>query len=245
MTMVAPVASHAQPRSVPGAIRGYNCCMITHTSGCTPQVLEVHDDGTFWTNGAAIVEPAWPTDVEQWRGLINAAAVKHDVPPALIAGVMAGESRGKPRAGSPVGALGLMQVMPQYFGGNAGGRLYDPATNIEEGVGFLAELQEKYGGNQLRMLAGYNAGSARCRASAQWGLVQNKGYISKCLGYANDAIVREFSPYRPSKVPLGASVPSGGAAAAVVFSIAAVAYVLADRQWRLTDRLVESISGAL
>lgn len=208
----------------------------------------MHDDGTFWTNGAPIVEPVWPTDVEKWRDLIDAAARKHDVAPALIAGVMAGESRGNPKAGSPVGALGLMQVMPQYFGGNAGGRLYDPATNIDEGVGFLAELHKRYEGNVLRMLAGYNAGSARCRASAQWGLVQNTGYISKCLGYANDAIARGFSPYRPSQVKtevVQKIVSGGGAAAAVAFSLAAIAYVLADRQWRLTDRLVGSISEAI
>lgn len=181
---------------------------VAFNSGCSSDELRVTDDGRYLKNGARITEPHWPEAVEQWRSLINSAAQKHDVAPSLIAGVIAGESRGKPTAVSPVGASGLMQLMPQYFGGNAGGRLFDPATNIDLGTKFLAKLHEKYKGNPLLMLSAYNSGAPKCR-SLEWGLRQNIGYISKCLGYANDAADRDFSPYRPSVKAIEAGTTMG------------------------------------
>lgn len=174
----------------------------TYSSGCSSDELRITDDGRYLKNGQRITEPHWPQAVEQFEGLINEAAQKHDVAPALIAGVIAGESRGRPTVVSPVGASGLMQLMPQYFGGNANGRLFDPATNIDLGTKFLSQLDEKYQGNPLLMLSAYNSGSPQCR-SLEWGLRQNVGYISKCLGYANDAADLGFSPFKPSVAPAG------------------------------------------
>lgn len=244
--IVATDRVNAQPRPVKSGSASLPYDMVTFTSGCTPTVLEVHDDGRFFRDGKRITEPVWPTDVEKWRDLIDASAVKHDVPPALIAGVMAGESRGKPNVGSPVGALGLMQVMPQYFGGNAGGRLYDPATNINEGVGFLAKLRKKYSGNFLKMLSAYNSGSPQCRVSDPvWGLRQNTGYISKCLGYANDAIDRNFSPFRPSVVPPKPDLtlpPIPVAWPLVGLAVGVVAFLVLDRYTGVSDKLIRTVS---
>lgn len=175
----------------------------------------------MWSvNGVPLSDPNWPEAVEQWSTLIKMHATAQGLPPSFVAGVVAGESRGKPQAVSPVGAVGLMQLMPQYFGGNANGRLYDPDTNIAAGTKFLRELWDRYAGNPIKVLAGYNAGSARCRASdSPWGLVQNPGYVSKCLSYANEAKKRGFD--------LSSSVSKDGATSNVWLSFAAGAFAYA------------------
>lgn len=197
-----------------------------YTSGCTSKVLEVNADNLFEVNGQVMSKAYWPEKVEDWRSIIDSAAKRHDVPPAMVAGVMAGESRGEPNVVSLVGACGLMQLMPEYFGGNADGRLFDPGLNVDLGTAYLRELLERYDGNPLKVLAGYNAGSARCSsADPDWGLVQNAGYVNKCLAYANEAAARGFSPRFPSQEPASTSQRIGttllvlGGVAAVAASL--------------------------
>jgi soluble lytic murein transglycosylase len=76
------------------------------------------------------------------------------------------ESTYRPRVRSPTGAVGLMQLMPRTaarIGGQAGvpgavAHLEDPGTNIALGTYYLGSLLDRYGGNPVRALAGYNAG---------------------------------------------------------------------------------------
>lgn len=89
--------------------------------------------------------------------LIRAAAARHGVDPALIKAIMHTESAFNPNARSPVGAMGLMQLMPatarEYGVKNA----YDPAQNIEGGTKFLAWLLKRF--DKLdHVIAAYNAG---------------------------------------------------------------------------------------
>jgi len=170
------------------------------TSGCTSKVLEINSDHLFVTDGKVMRRSGWPVKVEQWRELIDSMAEEYDVPPSFVAGVMAGESGGNPNALSPAGACGLMQLMPQYFGGNKDGRLFDPKLNTRLGTKNLRRLLDKYEGNFIRALAGYNAGSARCSTKDKdWGLVQDTGYVNKCLSFSNEATLRGFSPVYPSE----------------------------------------------
>jgi hypothetical protein len=90
-------------------------------------------------------------NVLKYSDLINAAAQKYGLPPALIAGVIEHESGGDPTAGTknhPGGAIGLMQIMPETWGGLGEGgpeaRL-DPATNIDGGAKLLSQLYTTYG----------------------------------------------------------------------------------------------------
>ena len=62
-----------------------------------------------------------------------------------------------PNAVSPKGAVGLMQLLPQYHP-NAG---KDPLADIDEAARTLAELSKQFNGDQDAMLAAYNAGSGR------------------------------------------------------------------------------------
>jgi len=89
--------------------------------------------------------------------LADAAADKYGLPRQLVRSVMAAESRFQPRAVSPKGAIGLMQLMPataQDLGADAS----DPAQNVDAGTRYLRDLLIKYDGKLWHALAAYNAG---------------------------------------------------------------------------------------
>lgn len=86
--------------------------------------------------------------IEQWRQQLDEASRQHGVPVEVLAAIMEIESTGNPAALSPQGAVGLMQVMPNYHQARAakyGGDLRDPRTNIQVGAEILAENQRRYG----------------------------------------------------------------------------------------------------
>jgi len=91
--------------------------------------------------------------------LIDAIALSENMDPALVHAVIAQESAYNPTAGSPKGAVGLMQLMPATaarFGLTAAER-YDAAKNVRAGIRYLKWLTKKFGHLDL-VLAGYNAG---------------------------------------------------------------------------------------
>ncbi|GAB4391022.1 MAG: lytic transglycosylase domain-containing protein [Kiloniellaceae bacterium] len=89
---------------------------------------------------------------------------------ALVLAVMRQESEFYAKARSPVGALGLMQLMPATARQTARGmglpfsrdRLTsDPDYNLRLGQAYLAELLDRFDGSYVLALAAYNAGPAR------------------------------------------------------------------------------------
>jgi soluble lytic murein transglycosylase-like protein len=95
--------------------------------------------------------------------LIHEKAEKYDVDPALVAAVMETESRFKSRAKSPVGAKGLMQLMPRTGRWMGANNLYDPEQNVEAGTKYLSYLDKRFDGNLKKTLAAYNAGEGNVR----------------------------------------------------------------------------------
>jgi soluble lytic murein transglycosylase-like protein len=91
--------------------------------------------------------------------LIDQAAKKYGVDPALIAAVMETESKFNPDAVSGAGARGLMQLMPATARGLGVADASDPLQNVLGGTKLLGQLTEKYKGNLELALAAYNAGS--------------------------------------------------------------------------------------
>jgi soluble lytic murein transglycosylase-like protein len=89
---------------------------------------------------------------------ITAAAQRHDIDPALLAGLIKQESGFNPNAGSPAGAQGLTQLMPGTASALGVTNSLDPAQAIEGGAKYLAEQLERFGGDTARALAAYNAG---------------------------------------------------------------------------------------
>lgn len=96
------------------------------------------------------------------------AAQRFGIPPGWIWHVMRAESRGKPRAVSPAGAIGLMQIMPATWAMlsaryRLGSDPYDVRANIHGGAAYLRMMWDRYGDVRL-MLAAYNAGPGRTDA---------------------------------------------------------------------------------
>ncbi len=83
---------------------------------------------------------------------------RYNIDPLLIYAQMHQESSFKLRATSHKGASGLMQLMPataRRFGVTS---IYDPRQNIEAGVRYMRWLIDKFNGDVVLALAGYNAG---------------------------------------------------------------------------------------
>ena len=92
------------------------------------------------------------------KDLLNQAAEKYGLPPEILHSVARVESGYDPRAVSPKGAIGIMQLMPATAAGlNADPR--DPAQNVDAGARHLRDLLVQYDGAAKKALAAYNAGA--------------------------------------------------------------------------------------
>lgn len=95
--------------------------------------------------------------------LIYRESKKHDIDPVLVAAVVHQESRFMPKAKSPVGAMGLMQLMPRTGRWMGARNLYDPAQNVKAGVKYLKYLQKRFGDDEELVLAAYNGGEGNVK----------------------------------------------------------------------------------
>jgi soluble lytic murein transglycosylase-like protein len=95
---------------------------------------------------------------EAYEDIIQEAADKFDLNPALIRSVIETESAFNASAVSPAGASGLMQLMPAVAESLGVENLLDPRENIMGGAQLLRELHDRYHGNLPLILASYNAG---------------------------------------------------------------------------------------
>lgn len=95
--------------------------------------------------------------------LIHEKAAKYDVDPALVAAVIEQESKFHRTAHSPVGARGLMQLMPRTGRWLGARNLYDPEQNVDAGVKYIKYLQQRFDGNVKKTIAAYNAGEGNVK----------------------------------------------------------------------------------
>jgi soluble lytic murein transglycosylase-like protein len=152
---LAPVAAEAQVLDIAGdgAITRHDGPALYLTPDMAAQAMPV-------VRATAAAETSMPP---QARSAVSdallASAAAHKLSPSLVYALAWHESRLRPDAVSPKGAIGVMQLMP------ATARQMridptDPAANIEGGVTLLEQLLRRYDGDIVRTLAAYDAGPA-------------------------------------------------------------------------------------
>jgi soluble lytic murein transglycosylase-like protein len=146
---------------------------------------------------------------------IQAAASRHGVDPALLAGLVRQESNFNPRAGSPAGAQGLTQLMPATARGLGVTDPLDPAQSLDGGARYLRQMLDKFGGDPTRALAAYNAGPG---AVARFGGVppyaETQNYVRQVQAYA-----AEYRASAPAALPAPAAPSTPAAPAALTAPI--------------------------
>jgi hypothetical protein len=95
----------------------------------------------------------------RWAALVEATAGSHRLDPGFVAAVIRVESNWRPRAVSPKGARGLMQLMPATAKRLGVTRAFDPVQNVRGGALYLSRLADRFGELEVeKVLAAYNAG---------------------------------------------------------------------------------------
>ncbi len=134
---------------------------------------------------ATLPSPASGAPGSQYDALIEQAAARNGIDPAVLHGLIQQESGFDPNSTSSAGALGLTQLMPGTASSLGVVNPLDPAQSIEGGARYLGEMLRQFGGNTEDALAAYNAGPG---AVQRYGGVppysETQQYVTKVLGYA-------------------------------------------------------------
>lgn len=122
--------------------------------------------------------------------LLDQAAAESGLHPALLEALVWQESRWRPDAVSPKGAIGLTQLMP----GTArelGVDPRDPTANLLGGARYLRSLLDRFDGDLVKALAAYNAGPRRVeQAGGVPPIAETQGYVLAILRRATATLSR-------------------------------------------------------
>ena len=114
---------------------------------------------------------------------IHEAAVENDISPRTAFGLVRAESSFRTSATSPVGAIGLTQLMPRTARWLAPGvttrELRNPETNLKIGFKYLRDLKEKYNGDEKLALLAFNRGPGTVDRLLKRGGNPDNGYAEK------------------------------------------------------------------
>lgn len=154
---------------------------------------------SFW-------EQAYPN---QFLDLVKRQTPTATVDPYLVAAVAREESAFDPKAVSKVGALGLMQLMPdtgEWVAKRVGLKPFSPdllldgAVNIRLGAWYLQHLVEQFNGNVVLAVASYNAGPEAVGRWAEKGAGNLDEFIESIpfneTRYFTKKVIRSYNEYR-------------------------------------------------
>lgn len=125
----------------------------------------------------------------QLAAQIHEAAIKHEIDPEIAFGLVRAESSFRNSATSPVGAMGLTQLMPRTAAWIAPGTtradLRDPKKNLDIGFKYLRYLIDKYDGDTRLALLAYNRGPGTVDRALRRGRNPDNGYADFVMGRKN------------------------------------------------------------
>jgi len=131
--------------------------------------------------GAPPDDPGPAEDIP-FADIIREACKEYEVDWKLVVSLIRVESAFRPRAVSPKGAQGLMQLMPSVQEDYGVDDPFDPGQNIRAGVHFLKDLLVRFQGNLELTLAAYNAGARRVeRSGGIPAIPETRAYVAKVL----------------------------------------------------------------
>jgi hypothetical protein len=102
-----------------------------------------------------------PSKTSRYDAIIEKYAGDYQLDPHLIRSIIATESGFNPKAVSPKGARGLMQLMPSTAAQLGVKNSFDPEQNIQGGVKHFRSLLDNFNNDFTLSLAAYNAGENR------------------------------------------------------------------------------------
>jgi len=142
------------------------------------------------------------TVTPELAGHIREAALKHDIAPDIAFGLIRAESGFRNQATSPVGAVGLTQLMPRTAAwmepGVSRTQLRNPETNLDIGFRYLRYLMDKYDGNEDLALLAYNRGPGTVDRALRRGMNPDNGYAAFVRGEENHGHTLFTSNTRPA-----------------------------------------------
>jgi soluble lytic murein transglycosylase-like protein len=116
---------------------------------------------------------------------IHLAAVEEEVDPVLAFKLVRAESSFRTSAVSPVGAIGLTQLLPStarwLVPGTSRRDLFEPRTNLRVGFRYLRHLLDRFEGDQHLALTAYNRGPGTVSALVRKGRDPSNGYAEMVL----------------------------------------------------------------
>lgn len=166
---------------------------------------------------ATFAEPlavARPNPRDPYGAHIAEAAQRFELSASWIRAVLKAESNGDPRAISPKGAMGLMQVMPDTWAElrvrhRLGGNPYDPHDNIIAGAAYIRALYDRYG--SPGWIAAYNAGPGRYEASLRGRPLPNetRSYVATVAPNLDRGVttIAAIDPFAWTRAPLFIAQP--------------------------------------
>lgn len=151
------------------------------------------------------ISPYWDADVSRWAPFILSAAEERSLDPDLIAAVIWKESLGRAWERGPVGAVGLMGVMPFDWRPSAA-ELQNPWVNVDWGASTLSQVIRDGKGDLYYALAAYNGGWEGVHLRA------TRNYAADVLGhYARAVAVRHGLPADGNWVAIFSAAGTPGA----------------------------------
>jgi soluble lytic murein transglycosylase-like protein len=168
-------------------------------------------------SGAEVVELA--------ETVVNEARA-HDIDPQVVLAVIQVESGGYNFAVSHVGAMGLMQIMPQTgellarklgLDWNGPDTLFDPTINVKMGVAYLHELSDRFG-SLSTALAAYNWGPTRIGRRIRSGSGIPSVYVGQVMKAYDERVASQHAGEARSQRSEAVSSPGLSAATSVATS---------------------------